>query len=153
MVTLHDILGIISTLQWGKFAETANEPAPHSDRSSRDSFRTGSYRRRIAAGIRVPVAIGDFLILNAVRESDGFATAVDDDAIVTGLAEVSQREGLLLCPEGAATYAAWKQELRSGRVSADDNCVLFNCASGLKYPLAEANQRLNCRQPINFDAF
>ena len=105
----------------------------------------------VAAGIRVPVAVGDFLILNAVRESDGFATAVDDDAILAGLKEVSQSEGLLMCPEGAATYAAWKQELESGRVSPDDDCVLFNCASGLKYPLAEANQRLDCRQAIDFE--
>jgi threonine synthase len=106
----------------------------------------------VASGIRVPVAIGDFLILNAVRESHGFATAVDDEIIVAGLEEVSQREGLLLCPEGAATYAAWKQELALGRISADDTCVLFNCATGLKYPLAEANQSLDCRQPVDYGA-
>jgi threonine synthase len=57
----------------------------------------------IAAGIRVPGAIGDFLILRAVRESGGFAIRVDDDAIRAALAEVARVEGLLLCPEGAAT--------------------------------------------------
>ena len=88
-----------------------------------------------AAGIRVPAAIGDFLILRAVRESKGFAIAVDDPAIADALAEVAKSDGLLLCPEGAATYAAWKAALASGQVSADETALLFNCASGLKYPL------------------
>ena len=106
----------------------------------------------VASGIRVPVAIGDFLILQAVRESHGFATAIDDKVILAGLHEVSHREGFLLCPEGAATYAAWKQELASGRISSSDHCVLFNCANGLKYPLPEASQSLDCRQPVDFAA-
>ncbi len=88
-----------------------------------------------AAGIRVPGAIGDFLILRAVRESRGFAIAVDDEAIADALAEVARSDGLLLCPEGAATYAAWKAALASGQVSADETALLFNCASGLKYSL------------------
>ncbi|MEX2151437.1 MAG: threonine synthase [Steroidobacteraceae bacterium] len=90
--------------------------------------------RTIAAGIRVPAAIGDFLILRAVRESQGFAIAVEDELITAALVEVA-RDGLLLCPEGAATYAAWKTALASGDVSPDESVVLFNCASGLKYPL------------------
>ncbi|HVH76346.1 MAG TPA: threonine synthase [Stellaceae bacterium] len=96
----------------------------------------------IAAGIRVPQAVGDFLILRAVRESGGFAIAVDDAAIVRGWAEVAKEEGLLLCPEGAATYAAYLQALAEGRVAAGDRAVLFNCASGLKYPMPEAGRRL-----------
>lgn len=96
----------------------------------------------VAAGIRVPVAVGDFLILRAVRNSGGFATAVDDATILAARDEVAAREGLLMCPEGAATYAAWKQELASGRISPRDNVVLFNCASGLKYPLPEVTRTL-----------
>jgi threonine synthase len=92
----------------------------------------------IASGIRVPAAIGDFLMLRALAESGGFAIAVDDAAIEAALAEVAQREGLLLCPEGAATYAAWKAALAAGQASADETAVLFNCASGLKYPLPPA---------------
>ncbi len=88
-----------------------------------------------AAGIRVPAAIGDFLILRALRESRGFAIAVDDAAIAEALAEVARVEGLLLCPEGAATYAAWRAALAAGQVGASETAVLFNCASGLKYPL------------------
>ncbi|HXV40993.1 MAG TPA: threonine synthase [Steroidobacteraceae bacterium] len=94
--------------------------------------------RTFAAGIRVPAAIGDFLILRAVRESRGFAIAVDDAAIADALAEVAGREGLLLCPEGAATYAAWKAALAAGQVDPGETAVLFNCASGLKYPLPPA---------------
>jgi threonine synthase len=89
----------------------------------------------IAAGIRVPAAIGDFLILRAVRESGGFAIAVDDAAIQAALVEVAREEGLLLCPEGAATYAAWRAALADGRVGAHEKVLLFNCATGLKYPL------------------
>ncbi|MBX3704438.1 MAG: threonine synthase [Steroidobacteraceae bacterium] len=91
-----------------------------------------------AAGIRVPGAIGDFLILRAVRESRGFAIAVEDGEIARALAEVARREGLLLCPEGAATYAAWKAALATGQVGAQETALLFNCASGLKYPLPPA---------------
>ena len=91
-----------------------------------------------AAGIRVPAAIGDFLVLDAVRKSRGFAIAVDDTAITRALAEVARVEGLLLCPEGAATHAAWLAALADGRIGADETAVLFNCASGLKYPLPPA---------------
>ncbi len=104
----------------------------------------------VAAGIRVPVAVGDFLILRAVRESGGFATTVDDDAILAGRDEVAQKEGFLMCPEGAATYAAWKQEVASGRVSPDETAVLFNCATGLKYPMPPAEQSLDCTKPIDY---
>lgn len=101
----------------------------------------------IAAGIRVPVAVGDFLILDAVRESGGFATAVSDEAIERAVSEVATREGLLLCPEGAATYAAWKQAVEAGQVRPEETCVLFNCASGLKYALPPADASLDCNDP------
>ena len=89
----------------------------------------------VAAGIRVPVAVGDFLILRAVRESGGFAVSVSDDAILAARREVASRDGLLLCPEGAATYAAWRAAVENGRIGTGERVVLFNCATGLKYPL------------------
>jgi threonine synthase len=89
----------------------------------------------VAAGIRVPGAIGDFLILRAIRESGGFACAVTDEAILKARDEVGREEGILLCPEGAATHAAYVQELASGRIRHGERAVLFNCASGLKYDL------------------
>ena len=104
----------------------------------------------IASGIRVPQAIGDFLILRAVRESGGFAIAVDDSAITAALDEMARAEGFLLCPEGAATYAAYKQSLADGRVSRTEQVVLFNCASGLKYPLPKVTRTLDRHKPIDF---
>ena len=89
----------------------------------------------VAAGIRVPVAVGDFLMLRAIRESNGFAIAVDDDAILAARDEVCLQEGFLMCPEGAATFAAYKKALEEDLISSDDSVVLFNCASGLKYDL------------------
>ena len=107
----------------------------------------------IAAGIRVPQAVGDFLILRAVRESGGFAMAVADAAIASALDEVAREEGFLLCPEGAATYAAYKAALADGRIRRDERAMLFNCASGLKYPLPAIERRLDRHQPIDFAAF
>ena len=93
---------------------------------------------------------GRATILDALRESGGFAIAVDDDAIVAGLEEVSKTEGFLMCPEGAATYAAWKKALAGGLVSPDETAVLFNCASGLKYELPRADDALDCTGPIDY---
>ena len=104
----------------------------------------------VAAGIRVPAAVGDFLMLRAIRESNGFAAAVDDDAILTARDEVASVEGLLMCPEGAATYAAYKSALADGRVSADESAVLFNCAIGVKYPLPTVTKHLDCHSPIDY---
>jgi len=106
----------------------------------------------IASGIRVPQAIGDFLILRAVRESGGFAIAVEDAAITAALDEVAREEGLLMCPEGAATYAAYKQGLADGRIGRHEQAVLFNCATGLKYPLPPVHRTLDRTKPIDFAA-
>jgi threonine synthase len=106
----------------------------------------------VAAGIRVPVAIGDFLILRAVRESGGFAIAVPDEAILAARKEVAGSEGLLLCPEGAATYAAYKQALADGRIAPSERAVLYNCATGLKYPMPPVARTLDKDAPIDFAA-
>jgi threonine synthase len=107
----------------------------------------------VAAGIRVPQAVGDFLILRAVRESGGFAIAVPDEAIEAARDEVARLDGLLLCPEGAATWAAYRAALADGRVKKSDRAVLFNCATGLKYPLPPATQSLDRHQPIDWARF
>ncbi len=107
----------------------------------------------VAAGIRVPHALGDSLILRTIRESRGFAVAVPDDAIITAQEEVGQKEGVLLCPEGAATFAAWRVALTDGRVKPHELVVLFNCATGLKYPLLPAGIRIDHTAPINYTRF
>jgi threonine synthase len=104
----------------------------------------------VAAGIRVPAAVGDFLMLRAIRESNGFAIAVEDDATLTARDEVARAEGLLLCPETAATYAAYKQSLASGKVSPDEFAVFFNCASGTKYELPAVQNRLDCSKAVDY---
>jgi threonine synthase len=105
----------------------------------------------VAAGIRVPKAIGDFLILRAVRESGGRALAVGDPAIIAAVDECAKKDGLLLCPEGGATLAAYRQALADGLVDEEDEVVLFNCATGLKYPMPEATQELDKNKPVAWD--
>ncbi len=97
----------------------------------------------VAAGIRVPRAVGDFLILRAVRASGGKALAVGDPAILAATDACARRDGLLMCPEGGATLAAYRQALRDGEVDEDERVVLFNCATGLKYPMPAAEGRLD----------
>ena len=101
----------------------------------------------IASGIRVPGALGDFLILSALRESGGFALAVSDEAIDAARGHVGTHDGLLLSPEGAATYAAYLAAARAGRIRPSDEVVLFNCATGLKYPMPPVTERMDMERP------
>ncbi len=90
-----------------------------------------------AAGIRVPQAVGDFLILDAVRESGGAALAVSEAAIRSAWQSLARDEGVLVCPEGAATFAAWQRCVADGVLESGADVLLFNCATGLKYPLGD----------------
>ncbi|HIF76005.1 MAG TPA: threonine synthase [Porticoccaceae bacterium] len=105
----------------------------------------------IASGIRVPAAVGDFLILDAVRESNGFAVAVSDEDINMAHQECARKEGILLCPEGAATLAALKQEIGTGRIKSDESVMLFNCATGLKYPMQSVHHNIDLGAVIDYD--
>ena len=107
----------------------------------------------VAAGIRVPIAVGDFLIIRAVNESNGFSVSVTDEEIISARDEVSKIEGTLLCPEGAATFSAFKKALNSGSISKDESVVLFNCATGLKYPLPEVSNFIDKTKPIDYSVF
>lgn len=90
--------------------------------------------RTIAFGIAVPAAIGDFLVLRAVRETAGCAIAVDDEMILSTMRRLAAAEGLLVCPEGAAAFAAAGQLRASGWLGPDEEVVILNTGSGLKYP-------------------
>jgi threonine synthase len=96
----------------------------------------------VATGIRVPSAVGDFLILRAVRESGGAAIAVDEQAILQAVEDAARDDGMLLCPEGGAVLAGWRQALERGLVTREERVVLFNCANGNKYPLPDRSRRL-----------
>src|SRR5690348_16973253 len=96
----------------------------------------------VATGIRVPKAVGDFLILRAVRDSGGAAIAVPEEAILKGVEDAARDDGFLFCPEGGAVLAAWRQALERGLVGKDERVLLFNCANGNKYPLPDRAKRL-----------
>jgi threonine synthase len=96
----------------------------------------------VATGIRVPKAVGDFLILRAVRQSGGSAIAVPEQAIMAAVAAAAEDDGFLFCPEGGAVLAAWEQALESGLVGQHDRVLLFNCANGNKYPLPNRSKPL-----------
>jgi threonine synthase len=87
----------------------------------------------VASGLRVPRAIGDFLILRAVRASGGTAIAVTDEALVEGVREVASAEGIFAAPEGGACVAALSALVARGEVARDERVVIFNTGTGAKY--------------------
>ena len=86
-----------------------------------------------ASGLRVPKAIGDFLILDALRQSGGTAVAVTDEELIAAVREIGAAEGIFCAPEGAACLPALRQLIETGEVSSTDSVVLFNTGSGVKY--------------------
>ncbi|MGW4214592.1 threonine synthase [Lentzea sp. NPDC004789] len=87
-----------------------------------------------AFGINVPKPLGDFIILQAIRETDGTATAVDDEQILADRNETARLEGVFLCPEGVATISAVRTLREDGWLNADDEVVVLNTGAGIKYP-------------------
>jgi threonine synthase len=87
----------------------------------------------LAHGLRVPKALGDFLILRAVRESRGAGVAVSDAEIIQGVRDASAREGLFVAPEGGACVSALRKLKASGHITPDDSVVVFNTGTALKY--------------------
>jgi len=103
------------------FAEnkTAAEPWPNA--------------QTIASGLRVPQAVADFLMLQAIRESRGTALSVSDAEMLAEIPRVGKAEGIFFCPEGAACVAALRRLVENGWIKPDDEALIFNTASGLKY--------------------
>jgi threonine synthase len=87
----------------------------------------------VASGLRVPKAIGDFLILDAIRDSGGTAIAVTDDELISAVSEIGAATGIFAAPEGAACLPALKKLMDTDQVSAGETVVLFNTGSGIKY--------------------
>jgi threonine synthase len=87
----------------------------------------------MAAGLRVPSAVGDALMLRALRESEGTAVAVSEAEILWGVKEIGQSEGLFVCPEGGAALAGLRRLVEQGWIDREERVVLFNTGSGLKY--------------------
>ena len=101
----------------------------------------------VASGLRVPKAIGDFLILDAIRESGGTAIAVADDELLEGSRELARTEGIFAAPEGGACVPALRKLLERGDVKPDERVVLFNTGSGIKY-LEAFEKRLKATTPV-----
>jgi threonine synthase len=87
----------------------------------------------VASGLRVPKAIGDFIMLKILRQSNGGAIAVDDEEMIRVTREVGSSEGLFVAPEGAACFAALKSLRTAGKIDNGDRVVIFNTGSGIKY--------------------
>jgi threonine synthase len=87
----------------------------------------------VASGLRVPKAIGDFLMLDILRKSNGGAIAVDDEKMIAAVREVGSKEGLFVAPEGAACFVALKKLSASGKIDIGERVVIFNTGSGIKY--------------------
>lgn len=102
-------------------------------------------------GVRVPKPLGDYLILDALYQSSGFAVAVSDDDADKARIEVAREEGLHLCPEGALCYAAYKENLAQGAVQPDEHAVIFNTACGLKSPMPPMDRKIDCTTPVDYE--
>jgi threonine synthase len=103
-------------------------------------------------GVRVPNPIGGGLVLDVLYQSNGFGTLVDDNTVNEARARGCAEEGLHMCPEGAACLVALEMERQTGRVGPDDRVVVFNSASGLKYPMPRMTQFLKKGQEVDYSA-
>ncbi len=109
-------------------------PIVEAYRQGRDVSTLWEGASTVAQGIRVPKALGDFLVLEAVRATGGTCLAVDDAAIMQGFHDVARLEGAFICPEGAALVPAARALLAEGRLRPEDRVLLLNTGTGLKYP-------------------
>jgi threonine synthase len=109
--------------------------------------------RTVASGIRVPAAVGDFLILDAVRESGGTAIAVEEARLPGWLHLAASSEGIAVCPETAACVGALETLIARGDIRPDERVVVFNTGAAQKYVEAIAGDlpRLDLSQPVDWD--
>jgi threonine synthase len=108
----------------------------------------------VASGIRVPAAVGDFMILDAVRESGGLALATPEADIPKWMQLAAASEGIALCPETAVCLGALEVLLRDGKIKTDERILIFNTGASQKYPEAvqEKLPRIDIAKPIDWDA-
>jgi len=128
-------LGWIGTKRPRMFAVQATGCAPIVRAFEAGEKSAGEFpnAHTIASGLRVPKAIGDFLILNILRQSNGGAIAVADKEMIRVTGEVGSSEGLFIAPEAAACFAAFKSLHSAGKIRSGERVVIFNTGSGIKY--------------------
>jgi threonine synthase len=112
------------------------QPVVRAFEENEQRSRFYDHAHTVAAGLRVPKPLGDFLVLQAVRDSGGTAVAVSDDEMLTAGVQLASEEGIYAAPEGAACVAGLEKLLASGFLKSTDRIVLYNTGSGLKYPEA-----------------
>jgi threonine synthase len=101
----------------------------------------------VAGGLRVPKALGDFLVLQAIRETGGTAVAVEDQDTLEAMRQVARREGSWICPEGAACIAALRKLREQAWVRPDESVLILNTGVGLKYPATAEPEPVARLQP------
>jgi threonine synthase len=113
-----------------------------------------SNARTIASGLRVPGAVGDFMILDAVRASGGRAVAGRESMILPWMRRLAAQEGIAICPETAVCFDVLTRMRDAGEIRPDEQVVVFNTGAAQKYPETVPLRlpRLDCRQPIDYDA-
>jgi threonine synthase len=109
-------------------------PIVRAFRSGADESEPFPNPHTIAFGITVPKALGDFLVLRAVRATGGTAVAVSDEALLAEQHQLAADEGAFICPEGGACLAAVRHLREGGFLSSADQVVILNTGAGLKYP-------------------
>jgi len=110
------------------------QPIVKAFREGKDVSEKWENAATVAQGIRVPKALGDFLVLHAVRATGGTCVAVSDEDTMWGLERISRLEGVFICPEGAALFGAARNLLREGWLQPDERVLLLNTGAGIKYP-------------------
>jgi threonine synthase len=107
----------------------------------------------VASGIRVPAAVGDFMILEAVRASGGLAVAAPEEDIPRWMELANAKEGIAICPETAICLGALEMLLKSGQISPSERILVFNTGAGQKYPevVEEKLERIDISKPIDWD--
>jgi threonine synthase len=130
-----EVMGFVGPARPRMYAVQAEGCAPivKAFAEGRNDAEPWANAQTLAHGLRVPSAIGDFLILRALRESRGAGIAVSDDEIIQGVKDAAANEGLFMAPEGGACVAALRKLRASGHLSADDAVVIFNTGTGYKY--------------------
>lgn len=142
LIGIHKAVEELHTLGWltGKrprlvaVQSSGCAPIVKAHKEGKDTATPWENASTVAFGINVASAIGDFLILSAIRDTDGTAIAVDDKDILAEQAACAATEGVLMCPEGAATLAAVKQLRQSSWLTGDEEVLVLNTGSNLKYP-------------------
>jgi threonine synthase len=109
--------------------------------------------RTIASGLRVPAAVGDFMMLDAIRASDGIASAAREERILPWMLRVASVEGVAICPETAVCFDCLEQLRASGHLGADETVVVFNTGAAQKYPETVPLDlpRLDINQPVDYE--